>query len=242
MERIAFAGDWHANGRWAAYAIGHAAEQGAQAIVHCGDYGYHFNSWYLLDVEKALRKAGIELWFIDGNHEDYDTLHKFPVIDEQGARKITKRVRHIPRGYHWNWNGVKFLGCGGAHSIDHARRTLGKSWWLQERITEEDEHRCYAAGQADVLVTHDAPQGIQVPGLHGNLDVLNQSMADEQRERLRRIAMACQPQTIVHGHHHISYESTVWFGDHGPVQVRGLDCDGTWLEANLWIVDTADLR
>lgn len=37
--RIALAGDWHGNTRWALHALEAAARQGCDTVVHLGDFG-----------------------------------------------------------------------------------------------------------------------------------------------------------------------------------------------------------
>lgn len=240
--RVAFAGDWHANTGWACRAIDYAKEQGAETIVHLGDYGYTFTRSFRDGVEAALTRVGLTLLFVDGNHDNHEWLNALPV-GEDGVRRITDRVHHLPRGYRWEWDGVRFLALGGAFSVDRRRRTLGESWWAGETITDDDVARAIAGGPADVLVSHDCPSGVHIPGLErGALlfpaDALAQS--DEHRKRLREVVDAVQPVSVWHGHYHVPYETTADFG-YGPVQVHGLDCDGTSLHANVVVVDTAEL-
>jgi len=237
--RIAVAGDWHANTRWARYAIQHADDEGADVVVHLGDFAYDFPSEFVAGVEDALAAVGTPLLWVDGNHDDHSRIAATPV-GPNGLRQVSGHIWHLPRGFRWEWDGVRFLACGGAHSVDRQRRTPGVSWWAGEAITDDDVTAC-GTDPVDVLVAHDCPSGVTVPGLNGGswppLEILR---ANEHRDVLRRVVDATRPRFIWHGHYHRAYEATADLG-YGPVRVLGLDCDGTDLAANVRVIDLAEL-
>ncbi len=240
--RIAFAGDWHMNGRWAAAAIGHAAEQGADVIVHLGDFGYTFDAAYIRSTERALARAGIGLVFVDGNHEDFPALMSFPVRDN-GLRELSPHLWHLPRGFRWEWNGIRVLAMGGAHSVDRQWRTPGISWWAQETLTKDDVTRGASGGPVDVLVAHDCPAGVDIPGLTETAHLWPAEelvAADAHRRLVRAVVDAAQPRTIWHGHYHRRYSTVADLG-YGAVSVEGLDCDATSLEDNVVVVNVNSL-
>jgi hypothetical protein len=110
-------------------------------------------------------------------------------------------------------------------------------------ITNDDIKRCIDGGPADVLVSHDCPTGVPIPGLErGKLifpaDALAQ--AEEHRTRLREVVDAVQPRAVWHGHYHVPYAMPIDFG-YGPVDVHGLDMDTTTMLTNMQIVDLADM-
>lgn len=237
--RIAYAGDWHANANWAVSAICHAKEQEADIILHLGDYGYDFRPKFRDEVELALTQNDINLWFIDGNHEDFTWLYKQPAMDD-GRRKISDHVWHLPRGYQWNWGGVQFMAVGGAYSVDRRWRKRNVSWWLEEVLTDEEIEAACAGEKTDVLISHDCPSGVLIPGVDDGgpsmwppLEILR---ANEHRAQLRKIVDAIKPQQIWHGHYHRRYDTLANFG-YGPVEVRGLDMDATTHKDNVVIVD-----
>jgi len=241
-KRIAFAGDWHCNRDWARRAIRHASSLNADIIVHLGDFGYEFPPGFVKGVDAALRKAGLELWFVDGNHECFPTLLRYP-IREDGRRQLTDRIWHLPRGFRWTWGDVSFLALGGAYSIDRKWRVPGVSWWREEEITDEQVEQAIAGGPVDVLVSHDCPTGVDIPGLAESAHLwppLDLIRADSQRLQLRRVADAVRPSWAWHGHYHCQYETVADMG-HGPVRVVGLDCDGTRLARNIRVVDLSEL-
>lgn len=234
-KRLAVAGDWHANYRWAKKAIKYAAECGADHILHTGDYGYLFRRDYINEIEKQLKLFDLNLWFVDGNHECFPNLYCFKLDETTGRRPISDHVDHLPRGYRWEWNGQRYLAMGGAYSIDRKWRTLGKSWWSEETVTDEEIDQAIAAGPADVLLMHDAPSGVEIPGLASGAwrwpsDAL--IAAEQHREKIARLVDAVEPNTIFHGHYHLKYQAF-----RKSCLVTGLDCNDSTLPGNILIVD-----
>lgn len=241
--KVAFAGDWHGSGFWARQAIEYAKEQGAETIVHLGDFGYDFTRDYRQTVEAALRRTGLTLQFVDGNHENFTWLYAQPVGDD-GRREISPRVHHLPRGYRWEWDGLKFLAVGGAFSVDRHHRELGESWWMEETLTDEDIYLAAAGGNVDFLISHDAPTGYIIPGIARYAHLWPSAallQAADHRERLGLVTDVVQPRFVMHGHYHVDYCKSVDLG-YGPVSVYGLNCNGSTLRANVLVVDLiADL-
>lgn len=237
--RIAFAGDWHANGPWAQMAIKYAVrERHADVIVHLGDFGYEFEPSFLDRVDRTLGEVGVSLFFVDGNHEAFPTLYGFPVRPG-GLRQVAERVWHLPRGFRWSWGGVRFLALGGAYSIDRRWRVRGESWWPEEVLTAEEVATASLSGEVDVLVAHDCPAGVDIPGLIETKQFWpgdDLALAGAHRSLVRQVTDATRPAAIWHGHYHRRYSAMADIG-YGPVRVEGLDCDGTRLEKNVVVVD-----
>ena len=242
--RVAFAGDWHMNTAWARRAIAYAAEHDADVILHLGDFGYTFDADFMTGVEEALADADLPLLFVDGNHEDFDHLYAWPVA-ENGLRRLTDHVWHLPRGLRWTWAGIRFLALGGATSVDRRHRVPGSSWWPQEAITTADAARAIAGGPADVLLTHDCPAGTGIgpdPGTTSRwIPEDAMAAAEAHRALLRGVVDAVQPRRIWHGHFHRCYWTRTDLG-YGPVTVHGLDCDGTRLHLNVSIGPLTELQ
>jgi len=241
-RRIAFAGDWHADESWAVDAVYAAANKAADVIVHLGDFGYQFRPKFLTTLNAALADTETPLLFIDGNHDNHRWLNRLP-IETNGLRLIGDWIWHIPRGFRWMWGELRFLGLGGAHSVDGTyRRQAGLMWQPEERITDIQAQSTINGGPADVLIAHDCPAGVQVPGLTPHrfpqFEVLR---GDEHRTLLRKVVDRVRPQIIWHGHYHVRYDATVDFG-YGPVQVHGLNSNDTRMRDNLQVVELADLQ
>jgi hypothetical protein len=83
-ERVLIVGDVHGNTRWMVHVIDRAAAMHADRILQLGDFGIDNEDaglYYLQSVQLALEAKGLELDFIDGNHECVD----------MSTRAVTKR-------------------------------------------------------------------------------------------------------------------------------------------------------
>jgi len=145
--RMLISGDIHGAEYQVEYLTRVAKDEDCSSIFCIGDFGYwpHIDPEYLRNTEKLLSDADIKLYWIDGNHENFDMLF------DAGQRGIDAvlypHIVHIPRGTVWEWSGVRFLGMGGAISIDKDSRVLGRSYWAQEALTEEDINKGIEAAQ-----------------------------------------------------------------------------------------------
>lgn len=241
VERVAFAGDWHANIGWALDYVGDAARAGAQAILHTGDFGYDFEPRFLDILNALLDVRGMDLWFVCGNHENFERLARFPV-GADGTRMLRPRIRHLPRGFAWTWSGVRFLAVGGAVSVDMKRREPYVSWWPGEALSIAEVRRCREQGPADVVVAHDCPAGVPLalakPRPWWGEEVV--AASEHNRAALLHAIELARPRLLVHGHYHLWHDTTVDLG-WGPVRVVGLDRDGSPADRNLLVADVADL-
>lgn len=104
-------------------------------VIICGDFGCLWcgdsEDSYLLSW--LSEKNFTTLW-VDGNHENFDLLSKYPVTEWCGGKiqKITDSVFHLMRGQLYNIDDNRIFTMGGASSIDRAYRTEGRSWWKDE--------------------------------------------------------------------------------------------------------------
>lgn len=239
-DTIAVAGDWHGNTVHGEQAIQWAAIRGATVIVHVGDFGFWTpgpkTTRYLNRLEAALTEHGMRLFWVDGNHEDHDTLQKLPIA-EHGLREIRPNIWHIPRGFRWDWHELTWMGVGGAASVDRHWRKPGTEWWPGEYITEDDVIHACRPGRVDVMVTHDVPLGVEVPSLRkaGGWPIQDLSRSDQNRDKLATIVHHVQPTSLFHGHYHCRYTGQLRHAG-GVMVVEGLDMDGTPMKLNVLIV------
>jgi hypothetical protein len=76
-------------------------------------------------MSKRLHAKGQTLYFVDGNHEDFTALYKFP-ISADGLRWVRPNIVHLPRGYRTTLvSGRTLAALGGANSVDFALRYVG---------------------------------------------------------------------------------------------------------------------
>jgi hypothetical protein len=253
--RVLMLGDTHGNLQFMQQAIAYAVGQNCTHVCQLGDNGFLFNpgaGTHKLDqVDRRLEAAGLQMWWLPGNHENYTLIGQ--LLAKHNAALLwpepvewTPNITFLPRGARWEWDGVRFGAVGGAVSIDKDRRVPGRSWWDAETITDEQEAQMvewFTAEPVDVLLTHDAPSNPQLGEfLVRYSDVIGLPYKTEEasrrhRERLHRITVAADPQVVFHGHYHYRYT-----GRHpqtGAV-VSGLGCDG---QSGAWtVVETEGFR
>lgn len=161
-------------------------------------------------MNDLLTEHNMQLYFVDGNHENFDMLFEKRFNDD-GTRFVRDRITYLPRGYRWNWRGVSFLALGGAKSIDIRYLTEGKNWWPQETITPEDVARSIEGGPVDILVSHDSPASAPnsiVDDVDSQLNAMRRfgpnivRLCTEHRKVLQKVTDVVVPRFIVHGHYH----------------------------------------
>lgn len=110
---------------------------------------------------------GPTVLFIDGNHENFELLNKYPVVQYKGAKchRLSKNVYHIFRGEIININNLSFFCMGGATSIDKAYRQNRITWWKEENISYSDienalENLKKIKYRVDYVLSHCAPSNV----------------------------------------------------------------------------------
>lgn len=106
-------------------------------LIITGDFGLIWYNpprkselWWL----KWLEERPYTILFIDGNHENFELLYEYPVVDLLGfsARQIRNNIFHLRRGCIYHIDGLRMFAFGGAMSTDKEHRQWGISWWPQE--------------------------------------------------------------------------------------------------------------
>ena len=207
--KVMLAGDWHGNHTWARVSCEAAARSGCFALVQLGDFGLwpgREDTW-LDHVDGCAREAGLEVVWIDGNHENHDALDDWRShADERGLVRMRDHVTWATRGSRWEWEGVRFGALGGAVSLDRFMRREGKSWWPQESISSADLERLGNAS-LDVLVTHTPPTPAEPPTQR--FPFPEAVLADDRlaRSKVDEAVRWTEPTLVVHGHLHVRYTS-----------------------------------
>lgn len=240
-SRVLLAGDWHGNTDRAIAAVQWGSARGAEGILQLGDFGIWAGSWggsYIKTLNRELNRRGMWLGFVDGNHENFDLLESMPL--RRGVRPVAQRITHLPRTYRWTWGEVTWLALGGAVSMDANARRPHVSWWPREAITAGEAWQATLGGPVQYMLTHDAPAGVDVPGLLDIWPADAMRAADRHRAQLREVAKSVLPDVIFHGHMHARYSQTVSFDQESvgkPTKVIGLASDHEPLAQNLLVVD-----
>lgn len=141
-------------------------------MIVCGDFGI----WDESDASNRsldwLDSLSFTTLFIDGNHENFDLLGRFPQEVWHGGRvhRVRENILHLMRGQVFDLEGMTFFTMGGARSYDvwdgilepdapdfearywqmrrnHAVfRVNHHSWWAEEMPSDEE----YAEARANL--------------------------------------------------------------------------------------------
>ena len=178
-------------------------------IIILGDFGgiwYSSESkFHVRDLQKlwVLEKLPCKTLFVDGNHENFDELYKYPKKRWHGGEvhEICKgKVYHLCRGYIFRIDGLTFFTFGGALSINRNYRIKGETWWEQEIPTDTEYRRGMtklkqAGWYVDFILTHEAPEKCyEIVCPHGN--------SDSVAHYLQRVADKVAFKHWYFGHHH----------------------------------------
>lgn len=145
-------------------------------MIICGDFGLVWDNsaeeryW----LEWLDDKPWTTLW-IDGNHENFNMLKKYPVENWHGGKiqKITDNIFHLCRGNIFEIDGKRIFAFGGAESHDKQYRKLGVTMWKEELPSMQEIYHGRnvletANWDVDIIVTHSLPSSIQRKLFHGH--------------------------------------------------------------------------
>lgn len=141
-------------------------------LIICGDFGFIWETRSRKgDFEdKILDKISefpFEILWVDGNHENFNKLYKYPEVKRYGSptHKIRDNIYHLQRGRLYTIDNYTFFVFGGAFSTDRGWRVKDFSWWDQEIPTGEEMDRgtetlADCGFKVDYILTHTAPSEI----------------------------------------------------------------------------------
>ncbi len=154
----------------------HARFTGAQerswtvedTIIVCGDFGYIFEDSV---VERSflddLAQRPYTICFVDGNHENFPAIFRYPEEKWNSGRihRIRKNIIHLMRGQVFSIDGKRFFTMGGAYSIDRYMRTRNRTYWEEElpnslEYNEAIKNLKKHDNCVDFILTHTAPREI----------------------------------------------------------------------------------
>lgn len=243
--KLLVAGDWHGDLRWAKDCIDYAKKHHCDAILQLGDFGFWPRAGHYYDeIYRYLRSPkgeGITLYWIDGNHEDHLVL-------DANVGTGNESIRHLPRGHRWSWWNKTWMAVGGGVSVDKRWRKEGHDWFPQETLSEDQLAHCLREGDVDIIVSHDCPDGVLIPGVHaldkqgrapdgGTLSdppfpVEQIAESEAHRELLGQICRQTKARLVLHGHYHTRYESA----SNRHLAVIGLDKNRSSIAENTLVM------
>lgn len=151
-------------------------------VIICGDFGGLWDgSKQELKWLNWLESRPFTTLFVDGNHENYDMLAKYPVENWNGGKVqfIRPSIIHLMRGEFYNIQCKQFFTFGGArsHDIDDGildrsdplfkqkKKTLDaegglyrikhETWWEQEEPTVDEYYKITGKERIDGKIKVD---------------------------------------------------------------------------------------
>lgn len=257
--KAVIAGDWHGNYSWVKNKAVYMCQRfGTDTIIQLGDFGFIPGTSEFTKLNNLLAKKGITVFFVDGNHEPFDTYRDHPVT-EDGFQQLGTHIIRIMRGTVFNLGGTHCLGLGGAGSIDRQYRIAGKDWFPDEYITGVDVEAAVANAltlqqqghRVDFMFTHDAPAGVNTPlgRLGYKPDPRVEAACAMNRILLGSVVNDVAPRALFHGHYHTEYVSI--YSAHRPqpngaatiddVRIIGLTKDNSYEKdghPGFWFLNT----
>lgn len=230
MTKIMICGDWHCDTRHVRKVIKQAHDMGIKTIMQVGDFGLWTGEpegfGYLDTMNEECRKWGVKVYFVAGNHDDWndlDWMEKHHAKTYAGLTIVRSHIRYTGRVKRWAIDGKVFQAVGGAVSIDKSTRVLNKDWWAQEAIPEKVVYGLEQAGRrADYLLTHDAPSCAPFRRLKDDPE------STAHRQLMNRIGRVVRPKLWFHGHYHTWMENYPFMHQTGYTSCYGLDMNGDY--------------
>jgi predicted phosphodiesterase len=174
-------------------------------VIILGDFGL---TWDESEERKYwlnwLNDKNFTTLFIDGNHENFDSLYAYPIVEYLGGKthKLMDSIYHLMRGEIFIINEMKFFAFGGGISIDKMYRIEGKSWWPQEIPNYAEIENGFVNlekhdNTVDVVLTHAAPTipSVSIYSHHAEEDEVTRILDQFEKK------IICQKWFF--GHHHI---------------------------------------
>jgi predicted phosphodiesterase len=165
MKRIFVTGDTHGDGfdrfKKAKYLE-------ADILIILGDFGYVWNNPKTNDYNlNIINNKKILTLFIDGNHEDFELLNKYPMKHWNGGwvHELRPNVLHLMRGETYTIEGKTFAVMGGANSTDKKHRTNIVNWWKEELPNKAERQNLIdnlevLDWKVDYMLSHTAPSKV----------------------------------------------------------------------------------
>ena len=170
MSRLLVLGDLHCDRQHLRGLVERAVDERCNALVSLGDLFYRPRApegrRFLRSAGALLRRAGLELLLVEGNHDDAEALAAARARrPARGPVPLGFRLHHLPAGTRFLFGRLRCLAYGGAFPI----RSPGSDRdWFRAAARERAAFERLASGdEIDVLLCHDPrtlEQGAQARG------------------------------------------------------------------------------
>jgi predicted phosphodiesterase len=197
VSRLLVFGDLHCDRRQMRGLVERAVEERCDALVSLGDLNYlpgePEGRRFLRSTGALLRRAGLEVLLVDGNHDDAEALARADArIVAPGLARLGFRLHHLPAGTRFRLGSLRCLAYGGA-PMAHT----GRGWYRAAALERAAFERLAVAGEIDLLFCHDPrtlEQGTQARGPFGALVAkLRPALVIYAHQHSPRVSAAGQP-------------------------------------------------
>lgn len=198
-------------------------------LIVCGDWGFIWDgNRQESKVLNYLSRQRFTMLFVDGCHENFDRLYKYPVSEWHGGkvRCITPNVYHLCRGQVFELEGNTIFTMGGGCSQDiELRQQRGTRWWPEETATPEEMSEAvdnlFAHGlTVDYLITHECPtktKDLLLPDRFDNFNAMTAFFDEVSRQiTYKHWFFGCMHRDV-----HLSSQQTALFERVVPLAVPG---------------------
>lgn len=170
MSRLLVLGDLHCDRRHLRDLVERAVEGHCDALVSLGDLCYlprdPEGRRFLRSAGALLRRAGLELLLVEGNHDDAEALARADArTAASGLVPLGFRLHHLPAGTRFRLGRLRCLAYGGAFPV--RSRRAGRGWFRAAALERAAFERLAVGGEIDLLFCHDPrtlEQGAQARG------------------------------------------------------------------------------
>lgn len=118
-----------------------ANKENIEYLIVTGDFGYgYFDNEFENSLLDEISKLNYTILWVDGNHEGFDNLKKFPVENWCGGtiHKLRDNIFHLNRGEIYTINNKTFFTFGGARSVDIYHQKAQGTWFEEEMPTKAE--------------------------------------------------------------------------------------------------------
>ncbi len=194
-------------------------------LIICGDFGFLWSGEK--KEKKILKKLGkkrYNIMFVEGCHENYDLLYKYPIEEYKNGlvRRISGNLMQMIRGSIFEIDGVSIFAFGGGQQPEIAIRKENNTHWKQELPTLEEietglKNLAEKNQKVDYIVTHEPPSKLNELLDFSNtfkyveVNVLNATFNEiaEKCEFKKWYFGKCHKNRIISKHYHALFTDTV---------------------------------
>jgi hypothetical protein len=161
-------------------------------LIVCGDFGFIWDGGEKeqKNIQK-LSKKKYQILFVDGTHENFDMLDKYPITEWNGGQvqQISKNLYHLMRGQVYTIEGKKIFTFGGGESAEKQMYMEAGKWWEREMPSLDEMHEGVnnlrdVDMKVDYIITHKPAPRVMY---HGSAQTENANQLEAYFDQLTRL-------------------------------------------------------